>query len=34
LVSGPYSCAVSMKSMPSSSARWIVAIASASSVLP
>ena len=34
LVSGPYSCAVSRKLIPSSSARWIVAIASSSSVEP
>ena len=34
LVSGPYSSAVSRKLIPSSSARWIVAIDSASSVAP
>ena len=34
LVIGPYSCAVSMKFIPSSSARWIVAIASSSSAEP
>ena len=34
LVIGPYSCAVSRKLIPSSSARWIVAIASSSSVDP
>jgi hypothetical protein len=33
-VNGPYMSAVSMKSMPSSSARWIVAIASPSSAEP
>ena len=33
-VNGPYMSAVSRKVTPSSSARWIVAIASASSVVP
>jgi hypothetical protein len=34
LVIGPYSCAVSRKTIPSSSARWMVAVASTSSTDP